>query len=153
MKEIKLSKGKFAFVDDEDFEYLNQWKWCIDDRNYAKRAVNINGKQSWIKMHRIIMNAPGKMEVDHVNRNNLDNRKSNLRICTHSQNIANSKKPITNTSGVKGVHWKKNNNKWESYIGYQGKKIYIGLFDDIEKAAIAYKNKAHELFGEFARTE
>lgn len=101
-------------------------------------------------MHLSVMGHPYGMKTDHVNRNTLDNRRSNLRVCTHSQNLANSVRAINNRSGKKGVCWKKENNKWCVQIGYHGVRTHVGYYDSIEDAAMAYDNKAKELFGEFA---
>lgn len=100
-------------------------------------------------MHRLIMNTPEGMLVDHINHDCLDNRKSNLRICTHAENARN-KRPVIGTSKYKGVYWDKTNKKWEAHIR-KGKDVkYLGQFKCEKKAALAYNEKAKELFGEFA---
>ena len=93
---------------------------------------------------------PEGMEVDHINGNSLDNRKSNLRICTHKENVRNQKLSAANTSGYRGVSWNKASKKWEAYIKVNQKRIYLGKFVDILDAARAYAKKAKECFGEFA---
>lgn len=146
MKEIKLSKGYAALVDDEDFEYLNQWKWYVYiDRSYkyAIRRDRNTGKR--IKMHRIILNAPDNMLVDHIDHNGLNNQKTNIRLCTNSQNQWNMK---GRRNGFKGVSIDKY--RFRSSIKYQGKTIHLGNFKTEIEAAIAYDKKAKELFGEFA---
>jgi hypothetical protein len=149
-KEIILSQGKVALVDDEDYEWLNQWKWWFNSRGYAHRIIYENGKQKGhIYMHRLILNTPSDLDVDHINHDGLDNRRSNLRQCTRSQNLANQKMRKINTSGKKGVSWHKTNKKWSANIGFNHKLIHIGYFDNICDASIAYKNKAHELYGDF----
>src|SRR4030066_2184242 len=112
MKEIKLTRGKVAIVDDEDYEWINQWKWHCNGQGYAERHCDIPGKRTMIKMHRLILNTPNGMETDHINHNRLDNRKSNLRVRTRSQNAINTPIRSSNTSGKKGVDWKKNVGKW-----------------------------------------
>jgi len=92
-----------------------------------------------------------KVTVDHKNGNGLDNRKFNLRICTRSQNQQNKKKPISNTSGFKGVAWSKAANKWCAYIAVNKERIHLGLFVDPKEAARAYDTAARKFFGEFAR--
>ena len=150
MKEIQLSQDKVALVDDIDFAYLNQWKWCLHSGGYATRRLN---EGIYIYMHRIILPPPIGMQIDHINHNGLDNRRCNLRICTMSQNIANSRLRSDNTSKHKGIYWNKNVSKWQVAITFLGKEIYLGIFDDIDEASQAYAKKAKELFGEFANAE
>jgi len=157
MKEIDISTpkypNKFTIVDDEDFEKLNQFKWCYSSQGYATRNISKHREHiAHLKIHRVIMGAKKGEIVDHINRNPLDNRKQNLRICTYAENLRNSQKQHNNTSGYIGVHKKfKNREKcWYAQIGYNTKKIYIGVFKTKEEAAIAYNKKAKELFGDFA---
>jgi hypothetical protein len=149
MKYIPLTQGQNAIVDDEDFEYLNQWKWFIFNsrgilyvmrREYHKR---INGKQKYqnIFMHRLLMNPPKNMVIDHLNRNSLDNRKVNLRICTHRENLQNTKK--TNKYGYLGID--KRHNRYAAIIGLNNKKIYVGSYETKLEAYNAYINKSNEL--------
>ena len=150
-KEIKLTQGKVAIVDDEDFEYLSHWKWHIIGE-YAGRSSqrNVEGKRMAILMHRIILKPPDGMDTDHINHNKLDNRKCNLRICTRSQNVANGFTRSDNKTGIKGVHWHKGVNKWIAEICINGKNQHIGVYKNKDDAANAYTIKAKELFGEFA---
>lgn len=148
MKKIKLTRGKYAIVDDEDFEWLNQWKWYCSGYEYVVRSetgVKSNLRQN-IFLHRILMNTPKGMETDHINGNKLDNRKSNLRICTRSQNEINKSLGINNTSGFKGVSWHKNRKKWQGKI----QKKHLGYFDKKKNAIKTYNKTAKKLFGEFA---
>jgi len=155
-KEIQLTQGKVAIVDDEDFEYLNQWKWhCkINGNNfYAVRSIKYtNGKyDKKIVMHRFLLNVSNsRLHVDHVNNDSLDNRKINLRICTHDENLRNRKINLNNTSGYKGVYWHKIGKKWTSVIGINKKIIYLGLFINPIDAARAYNAAALKYHGEFA---
>ncbi len=148
---IPLTKGKFAIVDAADYEWLSQYKWHVhgDDWNgfYAARRLR-NGKQQF--MHRAIMNPPAGMVVDHIDGNRSDNRRANLRICTQRQNTQNSRPARGCTSRFKGVSYHRAARKWIVLIKSDGKRIYLGLFDDEIEAAKAYDRKAHELFGEFA---
>lgn len=150
MKKIQLTQGKVATVDDEDFEWLNQWKWCAtchknnSNNFYAIRAENGTN----VLMHRVILKTA--QYVDHINGNTLDNRKENLRPCNPSQNIANSKISKNNKSGYKGVY--KARNKWRANIMIAGKTIHLGTWETAEMAAMAYDKKAKEVFGEFAKT-
>lgn len=104
-------------------------------------------------MHRVIMNPPVGMEVDHINRNKLDNRRSNLRICTHAENLANRIKPRNNTSGYKGVVWNKSRSKWLAQITVKKRHIYLGQFDDIEEANEAYNLGFVKYYGKLGTEE
>jgi len=151
-KRIPLTQGKFAIVDDEDYERLSRFKWYTGkSRNtfYAVRSVKIMGKWITRKMDRDILNVPIGFQVDHINRNGLDNRKVNLRTCTLAQNVRNRKTP-KHSSKYKGVSWFKITKKWRAYIYPNNKFISLGYFMNEIDAAKAYDNKAKELFGEFA---
>lgn len=100
---IVLSSGDNTIVDDEWFDYLNQWKWHRSSSGYASRNEWINGESVKILMHRVIMNPPESMYVDHANHDVLDNRQDNLRVCSPSQNHGNMLISKHNTSGYKGV--------------------------------------------------
>jgi hypothetical protein len=157
MKKIDISTKtylkKFALVDDEDFEYLNQWKWYYDSSGYACRRFYYKDKKSRIiGMHRVIMGDPKGKLIDHINMNGLDNRKSNLRICGKRENSINGSIKSNNTSGYKGVH--KNNRgsyPWRVNLKANGKQVFAGYFYDVKEAAKAYNEKALELYGEYAR--
>lgn len=147
--------GMFALVDDKDFDDLNKFKWYAwkggnNFYAYTMRFDIVSKKQKRIGMHRYIMNTPKGLVTDHINGNGLDNRRSNLRICTHAENIRNSRKPTANTSGLKGVSWNKNKKKWQAQIRHK-KNIHLGYFDDKYKAYFVYCDAAHMLHGKFAR--
>lgn len=164
MKEIKLTQGKVALVDDEDYDYLSQWKWC------AKKGTNTfyARKSTWDKrekkysceiMHRLIMNAPEGSLIDHVDHNGLNNQKANLRICTKQQNQQN--RIAKGKSKYLGVwpHIDKKRRKegsvyvwkrWASKIMISGKLINLGLFKSETLAALAYDCAARKHFKEFA---
>lgn len=150
-KEIKLTKDKVAIVDDGDFEYLSQWKW-YEQRGYARRNCYKGGRKNPkpIFMHRIIMDCPDNLFIDHSNQNKLDNRKENLRICTSAENRRNSKAASTNTSGFKGVSAK--GSRWQVSITVNKKQIHIGYFGSKSSAAQAYDEAAIKFYGRFART-
>jgi len=148
MKKIPLNLGKFALVDDEDFEELNKYKWHICAKRYARRR----DKNKYTLMHRFLMKTPTDKECDHINGNGFDNRKRNLRNCTHAENIRNQKISSANSSGYRGVQKScKEYRKWAAYIKTKGKKIFLGYFKSKIKAAKVYDKKAKELFSSFAR--
>jgi hypothetical protein len=146
MKIIQLTQGKTTIVDDEDYAFLSQFKWCIDSSGYAYRR---NGSTT-ITMHRFLMNPPAGMETDHINRNKLDNRKSNLRLCTHAQNLANRTKYKTNKTGFKGVSYYKRHNCFRAQISSNGVNTHIGYFKSKEEAYAAYIQATVNGNGEFA---
>lgn len=151
MKTIPLTQGQVALVDDEDYEFLIGFRWFAYFNSYNWYAVKKNSK----RMHRLIMERikPGfKGEIDHIDGNGLNNQRSNLRIATHSQNLANKGPQENNTSGYKGVSWDKEKQKWRAQIQYRGVISFLGYFDSEIKAAITYDYAALRLFGEFART-
>lgn len=156
-RKIPLTQGKYAIVDPEDYEKLSKYKWyAIRSKRgfYAGRSAGTNRHgigQKTVRMHHAVLKAPEGTFVDHINHNGLDNRKSNLRICTMQQNSWNMRKQKGNcTSQYKGVTRRKDIGRWEARITCNAKKISIGFFDDEKAAAMAYDVKAKELFGEFA---
>ncbi|MEE8382209.1 MAG: HNH endonuclease [Thermodesulfobacteriota bacterium] len=146
MKEIKLTQGKVALVDDEDFEFLSQWSWYYLN-GYARRTENIDS--SCIFLHRAILKNSKDMEIDHINNDKLDNRRSNLRLCTHKENSQNRKIGINNTSGYKGVH-KRPDGRWQARIVVNDKRVSLGYFRNISDAVLAYNDAAEKYYGEFA---
>ncbi len=146
MKEIQLSQGKIALVDDEDYERVNKYKWYYKKRNenYGAARSNLVGY-----MHRFILNTT--IEIDYINGNPLDNRKTNLRLCSHAENMCNMSKHTDNKSGYKGVFWSKRSNKYQVQIMVRGKKIHLGLFTDLQEAAKAYNIAALEYFNKFSK--
>lgn len=155
MKRIPVGKY-FALVDDEDYERVAKYKWSayISTRTvYAHRNFWINGKYTNVRMHRFILNAPKGTPVDHKNGEGLDNRRSNLRYCSLSQNQGNRRLQKNNTSGYRGVSFKKDCplRPWRVEFQFQNNVIHVGQFATKEEAACAYNAKAKELFGDFAR--
>jgi hypothetical protein len=151
MKYIRLAKNKKAIVDDEDYESLNKFEWRVCNTGYAVRSVGNSKKRTQITilMHRFIMKAQPKQQIDHVNRDRLDNRKCNLRFCNDSQNQANRGASKGNNSGYKGVYHSRHH--WKAEITCKKIRYFLGVFDNKVDAAKAYNEKAKELFGEFAK--
>lgn len=150
-KEIKLTQGKIALVDDEDYAWLSQRKWQYrqngrKDTGYAGRIEH--GKVVW--MHRLILNASEKVLTDHIDRNKLNNQRYNLRSCTNTENQHNGKVPKHNTSGFKGVGYKASAHKYRARARLDKKDIHLGYFDNPMDAALAYDKFAKENYGEFA---
>lgn len=151
MKEIELTQGKFAMVDDEDYEKLSNHEWCaalVRHVWYAHRRIG----RTTISMHRVVMGLGNEeVQVDHIDGNGLNNQKSNLRICNYSENNWNSRKRLDNTSGFKGVNWHIRLKKWCARIQVNGKRKNLGYFDTAEEASYAYDSASREYHGEFSR--
>ena len=158
VRQIELTRGKVALVDDEDYERLAAHKWYARAKSrygltyYAmRRCCNPDIHTTTVRMHRVIMDAPPGMQVDHINGNGLDNRRDNLRLATHSQNQANRRyKAPGKSSQFLGVSWRKREKQWRAQIGINGKLRWLGRFDAEIDAALAYNEAALELHGEFA---
>lgn len=145
MKLIPLTQGKFAKVDDEDYNDLSRHKWRLCSNRYAGRLSKT------IYMHRVVAKTPPGMDTDHINGDTLDNRRSNLRTCSATENQRNRSKNSSNKSGYKGVSWNINAGKWRATITVNRKNIHIGYFATAELAAQAYDDAAQKHGGEFAR--
>lgn len=152
MKEIQLTRGMVAMVDDEDFERINAIKWTLQKGGNTFYAVNSRNNNTL--MHRVILKAKKGEVTDHINHNGLDNRKINLRLCTHSENLRHRKKHKNNDSGYKGVYADKKTKtpRYRAQIRVNKKKICIGSFGDPVDAAKAYDKAAKKYHGEFALT-
>jgi len=146
VRRIPLGGGLYAYVDAPDYEWLSQYNWSFCN-DYAARYAK--GKP--IYMHREIMNTPENKVVDHIDRNRLNNCRSNLRNCTLPENTRNRTKCIGSSSQYWGVSYGKRSQRYSSGIKFAGKSLWLGYYDDDEEAARAYDRKAVELFGEFAR--
>ena len=152
MKTIPLGRGRVAIVDDEDFDYLSQYKWFLQSSKgrYVQRHNN-EKKRGKIYMHREILPCPSGMMIDHINGNGLDNRKCNLRVATQSQNNSNQPKQKRNICRFKGICVDKKNGGWRAQISINGETKNLGHFLDDESAARAYNDAARKQFGEYAR--
>ena len=151
---IPLTRGLNAIVDADDYERLTQRNWYAwplrkGKAYYAmrKHSDNIN---KIVPLHRDVIHCPDELQVDHINRNTLDNRKANLRIVDRFQNARNRSRNSNNKSGFKGVCWNKNEERWVASIRVNWKLLFLGYFDLAEDAARAYDKAAIEHFGEFA---
>lgn len=152
-KQIPLTQGKFALVDDADYEWLSQYRWHAKYNGrqwYACREIGPRINRTRIKMHRSILNAPDDKFVDHINNQTLDNRRVNLRLCDKSENGRNRSAQRNNTSGFKGVHWNREKRRWMAFIHLNRKFRHLGYYDTPEEAARAYDDAARELHGHFA---
>ncbi len=147
---IKLTQGKFTKVDPDDFKKLSQYDWQLFENKsgnlYAIRIENLK----FIKMHRVIMNAPPGIIVDHRNHDGLDNTKRNLRFATISQNNCNVKRTKKGSSKYRGVHLVKDTGRYRAIINYNKIYKHLGYFDNEEDAARAYDEAAKIYHGEFA---
>lgn len=153
---IPLTRGYEAIIDAADVELVGMKNWYAlpaPGTVYARREVRRDGKKIRIPMHRVITQPPTGMEVDHIDGNGLNNRRSNLRVVTHAQNLSNRGAPKNNTSGKKGVVWMKDEKRWRAQIGVNGKNMHIGCYPTIDLAHAAYVVVCRELHGEFGRPE
>lgn len=158
MKEIPLTRGYVALVDDEDYERISAFKWCahVGHRKdgsiagiYAGRGWQVDGKNKYELLHRSVLRmSDPKIKIDHKNHNGLDCQKHNLRVATHENNTRNARLRRDSSSGFKGVSLHKDG-KWRAYIGSEP-VTYLGLFVTKEDAARAYNVAAEKMFGEYA---
>lgn len=154
MRNIPLTQGKVAIVNDGDYSVLSQFKWFAqynDGNWYAMRNTQKDGKIRLVSMHRQILGDPQNMQIDHADGDGLNNIRSNLRICTNAQNSMNRRKLISR-SGFKGVRWCCTAGKYRAQIVLNSRHIHLGYFTDKLKAAKAYDIAARRLFGKFAFT-
>lgn len=150
---IPLTRGKYAVVDECDFEWLSQYNWHAIPKGkhiwYARRHAIKGEPGLHYTMHAMIMKPSGSSVIDHINGDGLNNTRKNLRLCTIQQNSWNVM-PRIGTSQYKGVYWHKGEGEWNATIAFGGKRRSLGLFFDEIEAARAYDNAAREAHGEFA---
>ena len=160
MKTIPLTQGYFTKVDDDDYKKYAIYRWCVSIsysrgtksiRAIRKEYSNKYKKGKTRHLSRVILNALKGKNVDHINGDTLDNRKSNLRLCTSGENIRNQVKRCDNTSGYKGVSWSSEREKWEAKIQLNNKTIHLGRYKNKKEAAQAYNNAAIKYHKNFAR--
>ena len=151
MKLIKLTRGKITEVCDADYEWLTSMgSWCCK-KGYAARTTRQNGIDRMVLMHRLIMDAPEDVQVDHIDGNKLNNQRNNLRLCTGAENQRNRGVLSNSRSGIKGVSWYPPSRKWQAKIKVDGQQIHLGCFHNWADAAAAYDKAAVEYHGEFAQ--
>lgn len=161
-KKIGLTQGKYVVVDDEDFDWLNSFRWTYSNRGYAFRNSSVKlgeadnaYKRQVIYLHKFILGIGLNQMGDHISGNKLDNRRENLRIVTKQQNNHNSLGSSNSRSKYKGVVFGKNDkgkNRWRSSITLNYKKFFLGSFYTEIDAALAYDIAAIYYFGDYAKT-
>lgn len=152
MRTITLTQGRKALVDDSDYARVSEYKWYYSNTGYAYHGTCKKGKRETLLMHRFILNAPKNKYVDHINHDTLDNRRCNIRICSHQQNASNVLPHRRAISRFKGVGLRKDIsvNKWQARIYVRGTHKSIGFFKTEIEAAVAYNKEAAKMFGRFA---
>jgi len=151
---ITLTQGYVAIIDATDVplvEGKNWWALVVRNTVYAVRGDRAGGKWRSIRLHRVIMDAPDGMQVDHISGDGLDCRRANMRWATRAQNNHNQRLSRNNTSGFKGVCWHNSRQKWCAHIKIDGKQIYLGLFTSPESAHAAYSEASARLHGDYGR--
>lgn len=153
MKEIPLSQGKVALVDDEDYALVAPWKWSYfyHPRCHTGYAYRMGSGNKGVFMHRLILGAISGQDVDHRNHDGTDNRRDNLRLCTRSENNANARPRTGHTSVYKGVSLFRDHVRWRAQAQAYGVNYHLGLFGTEQEAARAYNAFATEHWGIFAR--
>ena len=148
---------KIFMIDTCFIEKVKKYSWCllfVNETFYARAEIKVNGKKEAVMLHRLIMNCPIDMQVDHINHDTQNNTKNNLRIVTKKQNMENRKGAERNCkSGIRGVNWFKRDSLWEVNVGHNGKKIYGGRFKDIVQAEKAAKELRKQYFTHSAECE
>lgn len=152
---VTLTKGYEALIDAEDALRVAGFNWSSQPSGktvYAHRSEVRGGRSYGVRLHRVLIDAPDGMEVDHIDGDGLNNRKANLRLATHAENCMNRRVPVTNSSGLKGVSWHKGQRQWVAKIKVSGITVHIGSFNCPEQAHTAYCEAAARMHGKFARS-
>lgn len=148
---IHLGESDYSIIDLADYHTVENYVWAKTGKKSHIYAQGKDQNGHYKLMHRVILDAPKGQIVDHINGKCLDNRRSNLRIVTASQNSINKKISTKNTSGFKGVSFHKGDKKWRACIKVNGVSKFLGSFNDKLDAASAYAEAAKVLHGEYAR--
>lgn len=146
MKKIPLTRGKVAIIDDADYPLIAGYRWYCNDEGYAVS----NNKGNSLRMHRLILGTPPDKITDHINKNGLDNRRSNLRLADKSTNGCNRPKQANNKSGVKGVCFDKRFGYWRAYVTLNRKQVFNSYYKKFEDAVAARRAAALKYHKEFA---
>lgn len=145
--------GGRTLINESDLKLVSEYDWCLNKKETGKRTEYVRTHEGSMKMHQLFLGEPPEGQViDHINGDGLDNRRTNLRFCTHSENHANERKRRGGTSVFKGVSFDSNRDKWSAKIMVNGETRNLGRFDDESAAAIAYDLAAVEIYGQYART-
>lgn len=151
---ITLTRGYEAVIDAADIELVSGRNWTTlitRQLKYARTTESAHNKQRWLPLHRVILNAPSGMVVDHINSDGLDNRRCNLRLATHAENCRNKRTANNNTSGAKGVYWDSQRDGWRAQITAAGRTYALGKFVNFDDAVAAYSQASMRLHGDFGR--
>lgn len=150
---VALPSGHVAIVDTADLSLVSRYRWMaapLQWHTYVMANVYRGRRRTKLYLHRLLTDAPIGMVVDHINRNGLDNRRANLRLCTQTMNNGNRKPPEGQNSQYKGVLWEPRHQRWVARIQADGAPTYLGEYRDEREAALAYDRAAERVFGEFA---
>lgn len=155
---VPLTKGYLAVIDAADLHLVDKWNWSAlvsKRRNavYAVRGERVDGKNKMHLMHRVILGTPPRLHTDHIDGDGLNNRRGNLRTCTHAENCRNTGLRSDNKSGFKGVFFETRAQKWRAEIECNGKSKHLGLYGTKDEAAKAYETASQEMHGRFRRSQ